>query len=70
MDELLAALDALEQELAEAKELCDERDREGGEPLEDFLGGGLEDLIPELADICRRKWMLELLLRVCNMRRL
>lgn len=67
MDELLLALDQLEEELRESKRMCDERDREGGEPRALFLRE-IDELIPELAELCKRRWMLELLLRLCRMR--
>lgn len=67
MNELLMALEALEGELREAKRMCDERDREGGEPRRAFLET-IDDVIPELEELCRNRWMLELLVRLCRMR--
>lgn len=68
MDELVELLDRVAPELRELKERCDERDREGGEPLVNFLEE-LDDLVPELEELCSRTWMLELLIRVCRQRR-
>ena len=68
MDDLVLALDALDPELRQALADVNDRDREGGQPRVDFLRD-IDDLIPGLDDICQRRWMLELLIRLCRMRR-
>ncbi len=67
MDSLFAALDELKDELYTTREMISEREREGGEPLAQFMDE-LDELLPELADLCERRWMLELLLRVCRLK--
>lgn len=67
MIELLVVLDELEVDLREARARCDERDREGGTPRAQFLDE-LDDYLPELGELCKRRWMLELLVRLCRMR--
>lgn len=67
MDELIAQLDVLELELRDTKNLVDDRDREGGAPRAQFLEE-IDDILPELGELCRRRWMLELLVRLCRMR--
>jgi len=68
LDDLLAALQELEPDLRDALELCNTRDREGGQPLADFVDE-LDALFPELAALCQHSWMMELVLRLCSMRR-
>lgn len=67
MDELIVALDGLIDDWGVVKEMCDTRDREGGQPLIEFLEE-LDDLFPELVALCERRWILELAIRLCNMR--
>ena len=67
MNHLVEALDDLAPGLTEALELCNTRDAEGGQPLIEFMDE-LDDLFPELAQLCERRWMLELVIRLCNMR--
>lgn len=68
MDELILSLDAMADELRQLHDEVNTRDREGGEHRKDFLDR-VDDLVPGLADICERRWMLELLIRLCRMRR-
>lgn len=67
MDEINAALEAAAPDLEEIRRTLNERDREGGEPLAQLLEE-LDALFPELAELCRHRWALELLLRLCRMR--
>lgn len=67
VDEILAALEAAGPDLREALQRANDRDREGGEPLAEFLDE-LDELFPELAELCNHAWALELLLRLCRMR--
>ena len=67
MDELCDVLDGLRDDWLGVKELVDTRDREGGQPLIDFLDE-IDDLFPELKALCERRWMLELAVRLCNMK--
>lgn len=67
MDDILAALDGFESEARELSERVTEREREGGEPLKVFMAE-LDELFPELEELCKRRWLLEVLLRYCRMR--
>lgn len=68
MGDLLEALDALTDDWTEIRDLVNQRDRQGGPPLQDFIDD-LDNLLPELAELCDRVWMLELVIRLCRMRR-
>lgn len=68
MDELLTALDSAADDLRELKTQCDDRDRLGGPERAEFLEETLDELVPELEELCKRRWMLELLVRLCRFR--